>query len=253
METSQPNLLNVGNLKTEASLASEILGSKIVVAKNKEANHPTEAISGLEITWPKLKIKYNSHQEMEAAAKACQKCVLCETRNNVVVYDGNPQAKLMFIGEGPGEQEDLKGLPFVGRAGQLLDKILEAAEINRQSETYICNIVKCRPPANRVPAPEEANECSPYLYSQINLIKPKIIVLLGSTAVSGVLKVRNPKITRLHGHWIHGQGELLDGILLMPFYHPSYLLRQHSKEVGSPKWQAWQAIKEVKKKLLEIN
>jgi len=213
---------------------------------NLEEIHP-------ELQWPQANNSYSSHQLMEEAAKACNQCSLCATRNNVVVYDGNPKAKLMFIGEGPGEQEDLQGLPFVGRAGQLLNKILQAAEINRKNDTYICNIVKCRPPNNRVPSASEASSCEPYLFSQIALIKPKLIVLLGSTAVSGVLKVKNPKITKLHGKWIEGEGSLLEGSLLMPFYHPSYLLRNPTKEVGGPKWQAWQAIKEVKKKLLEIN
>jgi uracil-DNA glycosylase len=206
----------------------------------------------LGITWPKGGSHFATIQDMEATAKGCLKCGLCETRTHVVVHDGNPQAKLMLIGEGPGEHEDLSGVPFVGRAGQLLDKILEAAQIDRKNETYICNIVKCRPPANRVPMPAEAEACSIYLQSQIALIKPKVILLLGSTAVSGILKIKSPKITKLHGKWIQGQGELLGESLIMPFYHPSYLLRNPSKEVGGPKWQAWEAIKEVKKKLAEI-
>jgi uracil-DNA glycosylase len=212
---------------------------------------PKEFIE-LSINWPKTGSEFRDLKELFETAKSCLKCGLCETRTNVVVQDGNPQAQLMLIGEGPGEQEDLSGLPFVGRAGQLLDKILEAADIDRKTETYISNIVKCRPPNNRVPLPSEADACWVYLKSQIELIKPKVILLLGATAISGILKVKNPKITKLHGRWIEGQGELLQGILLMPFYHPSYLLRNSTKEVGGPKWQAWQAIKEVKKKLLEI-
>lgn len=205
------------------------------------------------INWPTKDNSFDSLEQLNQAAKQCKDCELCKTRTNVVVSDGNPNAKIMLIGEGPGEQEDLKGLPFVGRAGQLLDKILEAAEIDRQEDTYICNIVKCRPPGNRVPTPFESEQCTKYLRAQIDFVKPKIVLLLGSTALIGVLKMKSPKITKLHGKWIEGQGDLLEGSLIMPFYHPSYLLRNPSKNVGSPKWQAWQAIKEVKSKLDEFN
>ncbi len=222
-------------------------------AKPKRTPKPLTSDSDLGIMWPKGSSDFANIQEMHDTAKGCLRCGLCETRTNVVVQDGNPQAKIMLIGEGPGEQEDLTGIPFVGRAGQLLDKILQAADIDRQKETYICNIVKCRPPNNRVPLPVEADACWTYLKSQIALVKPKILLLLGSTALTGVLKMKSPKITKLHGKWIEGQGELLEGCLVMPFYHPSYLLRNPSKEVGGPKWQAWEAIKEVRKKLTEIN
>ncbi len=207
----------------------------------------------LGIQWLKGGSQFENLEEMRTIAKSCLKCGLCQTRNKVVIEDGNPKAKLMLIGEGPGEQEDLSGLPFVGRAGKLLDKILEAAQIDRQTQTYICNIVKCRPPNNRVPLPEEASACFEYLQSQIYFIKPKIIILLGSTSVRGLLQIKSPKITQLHGRWIEGQGELFEGILLMPFYHPSYLLRNPSKETGKPKWQALEAIKQVKSKLEEFN
>jgi uracil-DNA glycosylase family 4 len=207
----------------------------------------------LGINWPEENFTFSSIADLEKTAKVCEKCSLCETRNNVVVHDGNPQAKLMFIGEGPGEQEDLQGVPFVGKAGQLLNKILESAKIDRQKETYICNIVKCRPPNNRVPLASEAAACSQYLLSQISIIRPKLIILLGSTSLIGVLGMKSPKITKLHGKWIEGEGSLLQGSLIMPFYHPSYLLRNPTKEVGGPKWQAWQAILEVRKKLTEIS
>ena len=205
------------------------------------------------ITWPRNPDNpFLSMEALNLEAKNCQKCNLCQTRNNVVVYDGNPKAKLMIVGEGPGEQEDLKGLPFVGKAGILLDKMLDAGQISRKEETYIANIVKCRPPSNRVPKPIEVEQCWPYLQSQIYLVKPKILLLLGATSVAGVLKIKNPKITKLHGEWIDGQGELLEGTLIMPFYHPSYLLRNQRKEVGSPKWQACESIKKVREKLNEI-
>lgn len=192
---------------------------------------------------------------MQELALACTKCDLCKTRNNVVVSDGNPEAKIMFIGEGPGEQEDLTGIPFVGRAGQLLNKILLSVEIDRQTETYISNIVKCRPPGNRVPTLEEAQECIHFLEYQIKHVQPKIIVLLGATSLKYALGLKNPKITQLHGKWLdhsvlpEDKQELFKDKLLMPFYHPSYLLRNASREKGAPKWQAWQAIKLIKSTL----
>lgn len=195
------------------------------------------------------------HTELKSCVDECKKCQLCETRKNTVIFDGNEFAKLMFIGEGPGEQEDLTGIPFVGRAGQLLDKILEAAKIDRKKETYICNVVKCRPPDNRVPSEAEAKNCIDYLKWQISKVNPQIVVFLGATALKYALGMKDPKITKLHGQWFPVPAEfeeLYGGRLLMPFYHPSYLLRNPSKEKGSPKWQAWQAIKEIKLKLTEI-
>lgn len=172
----------------------------------------------------------------------CTACGLCKARTNVVFSDGNPLAKLMIIGEGPGQQEDQTGIPFVGRAGQLLDKILASANIDRQKDTYICNVVKCRPPGNRVPEPAEAAACRPYLEAQISLVKPKLILLAGATAVQYVLKVKDP-ISRIRGKWV----EHASGARIMPIFHPSYLLRNDSREVGSPKWHMWQDIKEVRR------
>jgi DNA polymerase len=166
----------------------------------------------------------------------------------VVFSDGNPEAKLMIIGEGPGHNEDIQGLPFVGRAGQLLDKILASVNIDRQTQTYICNIVKCRPPENRVPTKEEAQTCRPYLEAQIDFIKPKIILLAGSTAVQGILQTKEP-ISRIRGKWFPFRNEAK----IMPIFHPAYLLRNDTKEVGSPKWLMWQDIKEVKKSLDELS
>ncbi len=179
-----------------------------------------------------------------ATAADCRLCGLCQGRNNVVFADGNPQARLMIIGEGPGQQEDLTGLPFVGRAGQLLDKILGSVGIDRKTQTYICNVVKCRPPGNRVPSPEEMDACRPYLDAQINLIKPKLIILAGTTAVQAVLKVKDP-MSRIRGKWFDHP----IGAKLMPVFHPSYLLRNDSREQGSPKWLMWQDIREVRRML----
>jgi DNA polymerase len=190
---------------------------------------------------------FDSLEAVVAAVNSCTLCKLCETRTNVVVFDGNPQAKLMIIGEGPGQQEDLTGRPFVGRAGQLLDKILESAEINRQRDTYICNVVKCRPPGNRVPLETEQKSCRQYLDAQIALVKPEIILLAGATAVKSVLQSNQP-ISKIRGQWF----DFGPGIKLMPVFHPSYLLRNDSKVKGSPKWLMWQDIKEVKRVLDEV-
>jgi DNA polymerase len=191
---------------------------------------------------------YASLDAARSSALACEKCGLCATRNSVVFADGNPKAKLMIIGEGPGQQEDERGLPFVGRAGQLLDKILASANIDRQRETYICNVVKCRPPGNRVPTQDEVAACRPYLEAQIEFVQPKLILLAGSTAVQHILKVKDP-ISRIRGKWF----DFKNGARVMPVFHPSYLLRNDSREVGSPKWLMWQDIKQVRQALDLLN
>jgi uracil-DNA glycosylase len=189
---------------------------------------------------------YTSLDKTRQAALKCRLCVLCETRTNVVFADGNPKAKLMIIGEGPGQKEDETGLPFVGRAGQLLDKILASVDIDRQKDTYICNVVKCRPPQNRVPTKEEAAACRPYLEAQISFIKPEIILLAGSTAVQHVLQLKEP-ISKIRGKWFEYRGAKV-----MPIFHPSYLLRNDTKAVGSPKWLMWQDIQLVKQTLASL-
>lgn len=191
---------------------------------------------------------YGSLDEVEQAARGCTLCKLCETRTHVAFSDGNPNAKLMIISEGPGHHEDVQGIPFVGRAGQLLDKILASANIDRKKDTYICNVVKCRPPQNRVPTKEEAEACRPYLDAQIDFVKPRLILLAGATAVQCVMEFKDP-ISRIRGKWFsHGSGAKV-----MPIFHPSYLLRNDSREVGSPKWLMWQDIQEVRKALDELS
>lgn len=191
--------------------------------------------------------RFTSLEQVHKIALECTRCNLCSSRNKVVFSRGNPQARLMIIGEGPGQYEDQTGLPFVGKAGQLLDKILEAANLDKEKDVYICNVVKCRPPGNRVPMPEEMDSCSPFLRAQIELIKPKLIMLAGSTAVQAVLKTKEA-ISRQRGKWFDHES----GARVMPVFHPSYLLRNDSREVGSPKWLMWQDIKEVKRALDEI-
>ena len=163
----------------------------------------------------------------------CRNCPLCTGRRNVVFGEGNPQADLMFIGEGPGFDEDKLGRPFVGKAGQLLDKMILAMQFTRE-EVYICNIVKCRPPDNRVPMPEEAAACLPYLVKQIELVSPKVIVLLGATAAHYLLD-KQEGITRLRGRWLDYQG-----IPVMPTYHPAFLLRK-----PEAKREAWIDLQQV--------
>ena len=185
-----------------------------------------------------------NHDELKAHSMQCQACGLCKTRNNVVFNSGNPNAQFMIIGEGPGQQEDESGLPFVGRAGKLLTKILESVSINRD-DIYIANTVKCRPPENRTPTSAEMDACRDYLIRQIQVVKPKIIGLLGSAAVKAILGKTEP-ITKIRGKWITIPVDYMDDELyIMPMFHPSYLLRYASKEKGSPKWLTWNDMKEV--------
>jgi DNA polymerase len=182
------------------------------------------------------------------ACADCHRCPLAAGRQRVVVSRGNPGAPLMVIGEGPGAQEDAQGLPFVGRAGQLLDQMFASVGLDSNRDAYICNVVKCRPPDNRKPTPEEMAACRPWLLEQIALVDPAVIVLAGATAMEGVLGVRGG-ITRLRGQWRQGEGDGLTGRWLLPIFHPSYLLRNASREPGSPKWHTWQDLKELRRRL----
>lgn len=179
--------------------------------------------------------------------QVCQRCRLGATRTQAVVSRGNPRAKLMIIGEGPGQAEDESGRPFVGKAGQLLDKILASVNLDSEQDAYICNIVKCRPPGNRVPAPDEVAACLPYLLEQIRLVDPKIILLAGATAVRGLLQDQRG-ITKIRGQWLEWQGRWC-----MPIFHPAYLLRNNSREPGSPKWLTWQDIQRVRDRLQQLD
>ncbi|HSZ16512.1 MAG TPA: uracil-DNA glycosylase [Terracidiphilus sp.] len=148
----------------------------------------------------------------------CTRCALHKGRNKIVFADGSPHARLMFVGEGPGADEDAQGLPFVGRAGQLLNNMIGAMGLKRE-EVYIANIVKCRPPGNRTPEPEEANTCSPFLFRQIDVVRPEVLVALGATAATYLLGQRQP----LAG--LRGRVHSLRGSRLIVTYHPAYLLR----------------------------
>ena len=178
--------------------------------------------------------------------RSCQGCGLAETRTHVVVGTGPVPCNLMIIGEGPGAKEDEQGLPFVGRSGQLLTKILDSVAINRESDVYITNIVKCRPPQNRDPQVDEVAACKPYLIRQIQLVQPKILLVLGAPALKTVLEETKP-ISKVRGSWYQTPVDYMaDNLYIMPLFHPSYLLRNDSREKGSPKWLTWQDLKEVK-------
>ena len=181
-------------------------------------------------------------EEIRDKCLKCEKCDLCKTRTNVVFSDGIPNNKLMLVGEAPGYWEDQKGKPFVGKAGQLLDKIFECVGLSREKDVYICNTIKCRPPDNRNPLPIEKQACCEYLEKQIEILKPRIIIVCGNIALNSLLP--NEKgITKARGKWFDGPY----GTKMIPMFHPSYLLRNDSREKGSPKWLTWQDIKEVKK------
>ena len=172
--------------------------------------------------------------ELKQAVATCHACRLCQQRQHTVFSDGNEHAELMFIGEGPGADEDAQGVPFVGRAGQLLTKMITAMQFRRE-EVYIANIVKCRPPGNRNPEDDEAAVCLPYLQRQIELVSPKVIVLLGNIALKGLLN--RSGISKHRGQWTD-----YHGIMVMPTFHPSYLLRfEHEKG------KAWSDLQQVMK------
>lgn len=180
-------------------------------------------------------------EELNARILACRACALSNGITNKVPGQGNPKASLMLIGEGPGAQEDQQGLAFVGPAGQLLTKMLAAIDLKRE-EVFIANVVKCRPPGNRIPTEEEAAACLPFLRAQTALIRPKVILLLGATALKTTLG-QDKRITACRGKWVESRG-----VWLMPTYHPSALLRDPSK-----KRDAWQDMQAVRDKLAELS
>jgi len=172
----------------------------------------------------------------------CTRCDLCKTRTNVVFGVGNPHAEIVFVGEGPGEQEDLSGKPFVGPAGKLLDDMLSIIDLSRDHNCYIANIVKCRPPKNRDPSEEEQRACIEYLYAQLSVLNPKIIVCLGRIAAQNLID-RNFRITREHGKWVKS-----GGIWTTAIYHPSALLRDLSKRP-----ETFDDLLRIRDKIQELN
>jgi DNA polymerase len=190
--------------------------------------------SGLRVAPATLATADTSLEAIRLDIGDCVRCKLHVARTNIVFGEGNPQARLVFVGEGPGADEDASGRPFVGRAGQLLNKIIEAIGLKRE-DVYICNVVKCRPPGNRNPEPDEVATCEPFLFRQLRFIQPKVIVTLGLPAFQCLLKTKEG-ISRARGEWRDW-----NGIRVMPTFHPAYLLRSPDK-----KREAWEDMKKVR-------
>ncbi len=211
--------------------------------KDKIFTNDVKKFCHIDIYWAKEPVFMDVNKlwdQLNHAVMTCNKCQLCKTRTNSVPGEGNRNADLMFIGEGPGRDEDLSGRPFVGRAGQLLDKMIEAIGLKRD-DVYIANIVKCRPPGNRVPMDIEAQACLPYLRRQVYLVRPRVIVCLGATAVRYVID-KKASITGIRGQWIERKG-----YWILATYHPAALLRDPAK-----KYDAWEDFKKIRDKINEL-
>lgn len=193
----------------------------------------------------------NMNAKLEQLKIKCENCASCDlhkTRNNIVFADGNPEtASIVLIGEAPGENEDLQGIPFVGRAGKLLNEFFKKAGLSREKDLYIINTVKCRPPKNRVPTDKEKAACREYLISQIEIINPKIILLCGATALKSFVKEKTP-ISKIRGE-IFGIDINGKKYKAMPIFHPSYLLRNHSVEPNSPRGLMLKDLQKVEKSI----
>jgi DNA polymerase len=208
-------------------------------------------------------------ESLAAACGACRRCGLAATRQQVVVGRGNPNARLLLVGEAPGAEEEACGQPFVGRSGRLLEAMLAAAGLDSERDLYIANVIKCRPPGNRKPSRTEIETCRPWLERQIALVRPQLVLLVGATALEALLGIKGG-ITKLRGQWFHleasqGPGQrkpsprlpllLPSGraaeIALMPLLHPSYLLRNPSEAEGSPRWLTRADLVAVRQRLGE--
>jgi DNA polymerase len=172
----------------------------------------------------------------DGEVKGCTKCRLSETRTHTVFGEGDPEAAIFFVGEGPGETEDQTGRPFVGRAGQLLDKMIAGMGLDR-GQVFIANVCKCRPPNNRVPAPDEAAACMPYLVRQIEVVRPRVIVTLGLTAAKYMLGDNKLAMGKIRGQWHQWRG-----VRLMPTFHPSYVLRTYTEATRKAVWDDLKAV-----------
>ena len=184
-----------------------------------------------------------SWHELSVDCQGCERCELAATRHNVVVGRGHPQARALLIGEAPGQQEDEQGEPFVGRAGQLLEKLLVEAGLDSRRDLYIANVIKCRPPQNRKPTRTEIERCLPWLHQQLELVDPPLVVLAGATALQAVLGIKGG-ISKLRGQWIEQQGRAY-----LPVFHPSYLLRFGSRAPGSPQELTLADMQDVRRRL----
>jgi len=201
----------------------------------------TEPQPPMETQLPGLAPEYDTLQRISTDIGDCTRCRLSKGRNKIVFGDGNPEAKLVFVGEGPGADEDAQGIPFVGRAGQLLTQMIENTAAKegiplKRPDVYICNVVKCRPPENRNPEPDEMQICGQFLFRQLSVIKPKAICALGSTAAKALLGGKDG-VTKLRGNW-----HKWHDIPLLVTYHPSYLLRAYNQ---TAKREAWEDLKKI--------
>lgn len=195
-------------------------------------------------------MKKNCLNIVESKCRACKGCALAKTRHNVVFSDGNPEtANIVLIGEAPGEMEDMSGTPFVGRAGQLLNDFLSEAGISREDDLYIINTVKCRPPENRVPTDEEKAACEKFLHAQIDIMNPKAIVFCGATALKSFWADPKVQISKIRGNWFTVNINNKD-YRAMAIFHPSYLLRNHSMEDGSPRRLMQKDLAEIRNTIL---
>ena len=230
-----------GHLQQKAAAGIRVLPKGRGARRNSNAPAPSATLGGMD---DNLFSDYgaaraaDSLEKLSAAIGDCRRCKLWSGRTHLVFGVGNPRAKVMFVGEGPGRDEDLQGEPFVGRAGQLLTDIITKGMKLRREDVYIANVVKCRPPENRNPEPDEVASCEPFLKKQIELIQPQIIVALGKFAVQTLLQSKTP-ITRLRGTW-----QEYHGIKLMPTFHPAYLLRN-----PGDKKLVWEDIQKVLEEL----
>jgi DNA polymerase len=191
---------------------------------------------------------YKELDNLRDSCQRCRDCDLCKTRSNVVFSDGIPNSRLMLIGEAPGYWEDVEGKPFVGKSGQLLDKILKSIDIFREQNIYICNVVKCRPPDNRNPTLEEQLACRKYLDLQIDVMKPRIILLCGAIAAKSMIDT-TLGITKIRGQWFSGP----QGSKMMPIFHPAYLLRNGTRAENGPKWLTWKDCREIRDKYNQLD
>jgi DNA polymerase len=187
----------------------------------------------------------NDLEKLKHEVNQCTKCTLSKTRTNVVFGEGSSNAEIMCIGEGPGYYEDLQGRPFVGKSGQLLDKILSVCGFTREEHVFVGNIVRCRPPKNRDPLPEEREACIPFLHKQIEIINPKIIILLGATALKGLIDP-NARISKVRGEWLNWNNRLV-----MPTFHPSALLR--NEKLKRPAWEDFKKVVGKYRELVDSN
>ena len=194
------------------------------------------------VATPSAEQKARALAELEKEATACKSCGLAQTRNKLVFGEGNADTDLVFVGEAPGAEEDATGRPFVGRAGELLVKMISAMGLRRE-DVYICNMLKCRPPANRTPNPQEVECCWGFLVRQLQIIQPQVIVTLGNPSTKGLLRTKEG-ITRIRGSWqkLPDIGEGLEGIDVMPTFHPAYVLRQYTPDNRKKVWDDLQKV-----------